>query len=52
MLMLICRWLKNDIGGLAKMHELNRAKGRAAVRRDRQASASSTTATPSPIAAR
>jgi phosphoserine aminotransferase len=24
--MLICRWLKNDIGGLAKMHELNRAK--------------------------
>jgi phosphoserine aminotransferase len=26
MLMLICRWLKNDIGGLAKMHELNRSK--------------------------
>ncbi len=25
-LMLICRWLKNDIGGLAKMQELNRAK--------------------------
>jgi phosphoserine aminotransferase len=25
-LMLICRWLKNDIGGLAKMHEINRAK--------------------------
>ena len=24
--MLVCRWLKNDIGGLAKMHELNRAK--------------------------
>lgn len=25
-LMLICRWLKSDIGGLAKMAELNRAK--------------------------
>ena len=25
-LMLICRWLKDEIGGLAKMHELNRAK--------------------------
>ena len=24
--MLICRWLKNDIGGLAKMLEHNRAK--------------------------
>jgi phosphoserine aminotransferase len=24
--MLICRWLKNDIGGLAKMHELNKSK--------------------------
>lgn len=24
--MLICRWLKNDIGGLAKMHELNQSK--------------------------
>jgi len=24
--MLICRWLKNEIGGLAKMHTLNRAK--------------------------
>jgi phosphoserine aminotransferase len=24
--MLICRWLKNDIGGLAKMQQLNRAK--------------------------
>ncbi len=24
--MLICRWLKNEIGGLAKMHELNKAK--------------------------
>jgi phosphoserine aminotransferase len=24
--MLICRWLKNQIGGLAKMHEANRAK--------------------------
>ena len=26
MVMLICRWLKNEIGGLAKMQELNRAK--------------------------
>jgi len=25
-LMLICRWLKNEIGGLAKMYELNRKK--------------------------
>lgn len=25
-LMLICRWLKDEIGGLAKMQELNRAK--------------------------
>lgn len=25
-LMLVCRWLKNDIGGLAKMAELNRHK--------------------------
>jgi phosphoserine aminotransferase len=24
--MLICRWLKNDIGGLTKMHALNRSK--------------------------
>ena len=24
--MLICRWLKNDIGGLTKMQQLNRAK--------------------------
>lgn len=27
-LMLVCRWLKNDIGGLAKMAELNRHKAR------------------------
>jgi phosphoserine aminotransferase len=25
-MMLICRWLKNDIGGLAKMHQRNREK--------------------------
>jgi phosphoserine aminotransferase len=26
MIMLICRWLKNEIGGLAKMQELNKSK--------------------------
>ena len=45
-LMLVARWLKNDIGGLAKMAELNREKAQAAVRRARRASASSIAATP------
>ena len=52
MVKLVTDWLLNEIGGLEKMHELNRRKAAAALRRDRPARAASTTATPSRPAAR
>ena len=36
-LLLIARWLKNDVGGLAKMAEHQSREGQAAVRRARRA---------------